>query len=288
MHAIRWLLFSACFVLVLSASTARAQQARVYITVDGALPTGNFLNCTFDIPSGFHTVHVVVSNSFAFRSIRFSVPLPPGCFFSPPQLLIPGSIVGDMQTDVEVDVADCVARTDQMILSILLFAPVAINDFEWSVQPAAGRTEIELEDCDGFPMKGSGEWPWWCSMLTVLGAYKPNPPDGAVDVPLDVALSFVGYRQGSTSVSVDEAPFNGPDEQHLYFCYPYGGFPRCTFPVYPTGLLPNTTYYWMARNDGFCADGCVGDSELWSFTTGAGTVPTRTSTWGAIKAMYRD
>ena len=51
----------------------------------------------------------------------------------------------------------------------------------------------------------------------------------------------------------------------------------------PLNLQPNTTYYWrvVANNFGF-----VASSPVWSFTT-ENPSAVRTSTWGAVKALYR-
>ena len=50
-----------------------------------------------------------------------------------------------------------------------------------------------------------------------------------------------------------------------------------------------TTYYWMAGNvcdppSNDCANAL---SDVWTFTTGDGPVKVQSTTWGAIKSLYR-
>ena len=53
----------------------------------------------------------------------------------------------------------------------------------------------------------------------------------------------------------------------------------------PGALQPNTTYYWAVQLSSGLETGVR--SPVWTFTTGAGTVPVRSTTWGAVKALYR-
>jgi hypothetical protein len=80
-----------------------------------------------------------------------------------------------------------------------------------------------------------------------------------------------------------------PDDLVDYpICSFFQGEP-CSNPFDPGPLEPYTTYYWRAGN--WCVGCYHGEgaiSDTWSFTTGAGPVPAEPSTWGRVKALYRE
>lgn len=260
-------------ILLAAAGSARSQQAWVY---------PSHVPCNGDLAAGFYTASVAVTTPFQFQSVRFSVPTPPGAFLANPTALGGGTVTGDFATGLEIEFPAC--RSAGAVLQFTLIVVSPIVDYTWVIGSYAGDATIELEDCEGFLMKGSGEYLSCgfecCEPQIFCGPYRPNPPDGATDVPVDQLLSFVG----DANVLLLGADPDLREEDVV--CR---GEIICVFPFDPD-LQPNTTYYWRALNAaGGCSDDCgSGESDLWSFTTGDATTPTVTSTWGAIKALYRD
>ena len=159
-----------------------------------------------------------------------------------------------------------------------------MSNVTWEVEPAPGASHIELTDCSGFPMKGNGEYSIYCDPGFMLGPYNPNPPDGAVDVPLYQLLSF----NGSANVLMFGLDPNFDDGDVV--CS-WGVQPPdpCLFPFDPGALQPNTTYYWQAYYSCIgCEHGEYGFSDIWSFTTTGVPLATEQATWGRVKAMYRE
>jgi hypothetical protein len=270
------------------AVSARAQQATVYIQIDGGPPyTGTV--CNTDIAPGSHTAYVVVHTSHPFQSIRFTAPVPAGSFWTGDIAMGGGIATGNSQTGVEVEYFSCLSGYYIPVLQVSFYAPGAYNDYTWTVGPAAGQPTIELEDCDGFVMKGAGGYSIYCDPQMILAPYRPDPPDGAVDVPTNTLLNFVG---SANEVGVADHPIGAPYDGNVFYClttpYPSTVDP-CEFPLDPGALQPNTTYYWRAYNICWgCSDGDVAFGDLWSFTTGDAPLATEQTTWGRVKAMYRE
>lgn len=264
----------------LCARDAVAQQANVYLRIDNS-----YRACQVLIPAGVHTATVEVYG-FPFQTIRFRAVVPAGAVFlgdSGTGFGIP--VIGNSQTGVQVYMTGCATTypygQPAPAMTITFLAPAPLPNVTWEVQPFPGEPAIGLMDCDGFSMNGTGQYSIYCDPGFLIGPYKPNPPDGAVDVPLDQLLSFTG---GANFMYLGLDPQF--DDNDLVCEYPQS---PCTFPFDPGDLLPNTTYYWKALNvcTG-CEHGEYAASDLWSFTTGDITVSTQSSTWGHVKALYRD
>ena len=264
------------------ASGASGQQASVYLSVDG-LPA-----CRVNITSGIHVATVDVEYSFDFQSISFTAVVPPGSIFLGDALLAGGSFTGNSQSGITIDFPTCVpgSATRLDVLQIVFLANAPVSDYTWVVGPAAGKPTIELEDCDGFTMKGTGQYSIYCDKQGFLGPYKPNPPDGAVDVALDATLSFVGF---ANEIGVADHPIDWPYQGNVHYCGPFPPAQPCVLPLDPGTLLPHTTYYWRALNDClYCEHGEAGYGDVWSFTTGDAPLSTSKTTWGRVKALYRE
>jgi hypothetical protein len=76
-------------------------------------------------------------------------------------------------------------------------------------------------------------------------------------------------------------------ENALVICNTVGSG-ACAVPINPGPLAPNTTYYWQAQTDCLCGQVVPGYSDVFSFTTGDAPLAVESSTWGRVKAMYRD
>ena len=122
---------------------------------------------------------------------------------------------------------------------------------------------------------------WQCSYSTQF--YNLYPPDGATNVPLDAKLSWEPARSGlpgcSLYITRDPSCATGQDITPTP--------PQCGF-FDPGPLSPNTTYYWRPYwyvNDGW---GSGATTAMHSFKTVADPLAAESSTWGHVKAMYRD
>jgi hypothetical protein len=281
---------TACFLVFaigmgsLHARDAVAQQANVFLRIDNS-----YHACQISIPPGVHTATVEVYGH-PFQSLRFQAVVPAGAIFlgdTSTGFGIP--VFGNSQTGVEVVLFGCATTypfgSAVAVMTITFFAPAPLSNVTWEVQPFPGEPAIGLADCDNFPMKGTGKYSIYCDPGSMVGPYKPVPADGAVDVPLDQLLSFTGSAN-LMYLGLDPQFDDYNDVACQYYSTPPD---PCLFPFDPGTLLPNTTYYWQAFNVcGGCEHGEYGASDVWSFTTADVTVSTQQSTWGRVKAMYRE
>jgi hypothetical protein len=113
---------------------------------------------------------------------------------------------------------------------------------------------------------------------------NPIPPDGAVDVNLD--LRELTYELPIQSPAVERCIGT---EYPMYFGTTPNppGFDCYHTPLYWCQglLLPNTTYYWRVDTVAFWGDD-VAAGPLWSFTTGT-YVSLKGAAWGTVKTLYR-
>lgn len=266
--------------VLLAAAPAQSQQGYVYVRIDGQTA------CQVDLSAGIHTASVVVVNAQPFQGVEFRAPVPAGVQYLGDQSDYLS--IGNSQTGVQVGTG-CQASVPFELLRIVFFVPAPLNDVHWSVESYPGQTSIRLADCSGRWMTGSNAYSIYCDEGFMIGPYAPNPPDGATNVPLDVALSFVG---AATEVGVADHPMEWPYEGNVFYCdsspYPPGN-PPCDLPLDPGPLLPNTTYYWRSVNACCCCEhGEFGAGDVWSFTTGEAPLSVNKTTWGQVKAMYRE
>ncbi|HEU4364828.1 MAG TPA: Ig-like domain-containing protein [Candidatus Krumholzibacteria bacterium] len=266
----------ALFATLALPPAAGAQQARIDIRINGVQA------CDFSWPGGIGTATVTVVNSFPFRAVRFKA-VPP-CGLVVLNTTSPYPFTGNPQTGVDISLPACTnAPVD--VLQITFFAPAAVSGCMWDVLPYDGKQNIVLADCDGFLMKGASARSVYCGDVNAfIAPYRPEPADGATGVPVNTPLAFVG---GSNEMYMRAG---SPDNLVDYpICSVFFGSTACSNPFDPGPLQPNTTYYWRAGN--WC-EGCYhGEGALsdnWSFTTGAGPVATEQSTWGRVKALYRE
>lgn len=151
------------------------------------------------------------------------------------------------------------------------------------ILPLVGEARIVAADNEGYPMIAEAQ----CEPFNYVAPYRPYPPDGATNVPVNVKLSFVGTANQVGLGPADSGAFPA-------ICYegpypPAEGLSNCGLPIDPGVLLPNTTYKWVAYNHCYpCLPDAAGAvSQVFTFTTGA-PVATEGATWGHVKAMYRN
>ena len=261
---------------------AGAQQANVYIRIDNS-----YRACQLPISAGIHTATVEVYGH-PFKTIRFQAVVPAGTIFLGDTSGLGIAVIGNSQTGVQVVMPSCAitypSGSPLAVMTITFLAPAPLPSGTWEVQPYPGESAIGLADCDFFPMKGTGEYSIYCDPAFMIGPYKPNPPDGAVDVPLDALLSFTGPAN-HLYLGLDPQ-FDDNDVVCSLSVFPPD---PCVFPFDPGTLLPNTTYYWLAMNVcGGCEHGDFASGDVWSFTTTEAPLATQQTTWGHVKALYRD
>lgn len=242
-------------------SSAWAQSAKLRI--------GDGYQCSWTGP-GFYTLNVNFYAAGPAAHARFKVvsssPLP---FMDPP--------------NGEFDVSINPCNTYGWLGWVQIFVPAGLT-VELTIVPLPGLTEIELTDCDGYALPTVQE----CETYRQLAPYRPDPPTGAVNVPTNQLLSYVG-EANYVALSTNPNMYIW-DSTNVILCnHIETGTtgPACQLPLSPGTLAPHTTYYWQAVE--YCACGQVypGYSEVFSFTTGDGPLAVEPSTWGRVKAMYR-
>jgi hypothetical protein len=243
--------------------------------------------------SGFPITYVYVQvYSVPFQKVRFSIP-------DPPFGIVVGeswyyAFTGTRAGGMEMDFESC--QTGFSTLGYLaIFVPPGTTGscLPWKIDDGC-----EIEDCSGvvraaqprqqvssdYTSYGCPEFCWQCCD----GALPPHtllPPDGATGVALDATLSWTLPYPDDTScsasirISTDAACGSGDVFQIA-----------CLEQAFAPGILePSTTYYWQVTYTTVYSSCYIGtfSSELQSFTT-ADPLSTTQTTWGRVKAMYRD
>ena len=117
-------------------------------------------------------------------------------------------------------------------------------------------------------------------ILYSLQAHSLRPADGETDVALNRTLGWSGGGYSPCYVDIFTEPTCTTGQTFEGNC-DLSGFA-------PDFLLPNTTYYWRVWFPGDPNWGGGSATAVHSFTTGDVILPTEQSTWGRVKAMYRD
>jgi hypothetical protein len=211
---------------------------------------------------GFHSLPVQVKAAGPVGWARFKVVASSPVTFVDP----PGG---------EFDLPVACVQNGNLYQPLVVIVPAGPS-VTFTVVPATGDTEIEVNDCDGYAMHTAQE----CDLAQLVGPYRPTPPDEAVDVPTNQLLSYVG--EANYVVIATSPDFS--DQQAICST----GEALCQLPLNPGPLAPHTTYYWQAANVCICGQVYPGHSEVFSFTTGDGPLATQAASWGQVKAKYRD
>jgi hypothetical protein len=135
--------------------------------------------------------------------------------------------------------------------------------------------------CDAPVFTKSCEWGGWAELG--LPPSDPFPADGAVGVPQDVQLSWTPGTVSACGIVDGAATYvylgTDQDPPFVYQNFDPSGFAG---PFDPGVLMANQTYTWRVVHN---SNGTV-TGPLWSFTTGQ-TLPVESTTWHAVKRMYR-
>jgi hypothetical protein len=211
---------------------------------------------------GFQVLNIPLQAAGPVKSARFKiVASSPVTIFSPP----------NGEFDVTLD--PCVQNGSIGQLVVVIPAGPSVT---FTVVPATGDSEIELTDCDDYALRAVAE----CGLTQLIAPYRPNPPDGAVDVPINQLLSYVGAAN-YVVIGTD------PDLENPQVVCQAGDF-ACALPLNPGTLSPHTTYYWQAVSYCLCGQVFTGYSDIFSFTTGDAPLAVEATTWGHVKALYRE
>jgi hypothetical protein len=236
-------------------------------------------------PGGLVTVHVLLKFSVGATGVSFSAPVPQFAGLQwVADTLTPGfTALGTSQTQVDVDFGTCVPGTIPVMQMLFVRVGEADPCVEYLIQTGASFLDCSLVEhfnIDsslgvGLNATAGGHF---CS-----STYKrPSPANAAVGIPLSTHLSWNNPSSVWCLDPVAAAPADVAGTGNVHFGTttdpPYDA--AATLNQHVSGLQPLTTYYWRIVP----AVGSPG--PLWSFTT-AFVLPTKQSTWGAIKALYR-
>ncbi len=273
-------------VLALVSTEVGAQQARMGLYWDRG---GSDCHLSLGSVSSAQA-YIVVTKTLPFKSIGFKAHVPAGVtwisdtfaeYFDP--------LGSNTQTGAAVRWTGnpCYLGSAAYLGYITYTAPSTLPPTSWEVT-GIFKPKFELKDCNGVDMYGVGSTAWLnndgarCTRYQYLAPYFPSPTGDST--PTNSWLSFNG---DANRIWLSTQPFETPRDEDLVCAAAGGG--SCANPFDPGPLQPHTTYYWMAGN--VCdppSEDCENAlSEVWTFTTGEGTVAVRTSTWGGIKALYR-
>lgn len=232
-----------------------------------------------------------------WKGVRFSAPLP-DCVDNAVinvEPLYGYAMTGNLEDGIEINFGDCVQTGDVLRID---FGPAPAQTLccPYPIQPHPDYGQIQLIDCNdqivvpawtttlNFTSPGyDGD----CGVAFAFPAQDPVPVNGATAAPTSGDLQWAQYGYvGCTIFGTDRYDVyfgSTPDPPLVASLTPIeAGFPPHT-NVGP--LEPETTYYW--RIDGTRDGKAFIQSPLWSFTT-SGLVATKQTTWGGIKALYRN
>jgi hypothetical protein len=297
-----------CAVLLMLAATlsvvtsARAQYFRIGLYTDSP---GTECHLGSSDDGSVRVAYVVVTSAnlgyFAHYLLHpssnvafvFSAPVPPGVVWvgDMPSVLGFDIFSGDSQSEIVVrgNTLAPLGLPPYTLLTILYRASSSLAPTPWEVK---GTSYDPKPACEVLFTKYTGtSYTAWinnpgvtCTRYQYLAPHSPSPPDQWNGVPINTLLGFEG---DVNRIWLSTRSFSTPRDEDI-ICTTAGGG-SCPNPFDPGSLLPHTTYYWMAGN--VCdppSDDCqdaLGD--VWSFTTEDTPLAVKTSTWGAIKALYR-
>jgi hypothetical protein len=266
-------LSTAAFVLLFAIDASAAVEIRV--TSD----TAGEEQCIPTQPGGPQviTFHVVATGTDAMSAVSFRVTYPPRLLYLQ-DLPLFQQTSGTSPFGATVTLDGC-AQAPVHIMSVQALAPMTVyQDCDW-----ATVVDVSASDCSSEAVTATGgtsRVPVGTCVIT--GPADPSPADHAQNVPLDAVLDWnaVGATGGCNLGEILH--------QSLYF----GTTPDPPLvlqlvawpPEDPGVLQPNTQYYWRVFTTQFFTSSM---GPVWTFRT-ANTTATESTTWGRIKALYRN
>lgn len=250
----------------------------------------SYETCTSNVSPGVVYVRVSVTTLPASR-VRFSLPDPPfGILISESWLPHTGDRIHGMEFDL-----GCTAPQEEVILGYFsLFLTGSLSCTTWRVDD-----DCEVIDCNGVARIAESnnntfgtntECVYCFQQCKYFPPYNLDPPLGATNVALNAPLSFdwvfgpiVTDPRSSVAASISiGTDMNCGNWQTLVV-------DRATRSIVLDFLQPGTTYYWTASwHDQYTACSPYGArSQVHSFTTEP-VLAVEPTTWGRVKAMYRE
>ena len=215
--------------------------------------------------NGVVTVYVVARGFNGVAGFHFSAPIPTSSglvHLSDQSAYFP---IGSSQTAVDIDLGTCESGT--FVVMQMQFLRANQGDPCTFYGAALGATYLDCSFGE-FPAQVVGVM--LNSDGTCTQARQLGPADGATNGPVSPSLSwdpgFTCFLSTGSVVYLGTSP--NPPQVAVSVQSPYSIGP----------LQPGTKYYWKIADPGA--------GPVWSFTT-TSNVAARSSTWGAIKALYR-
>jgi hypothetical protein len=271
-----------------AAATCEPPTTPAYINLveSGGIP---YPDCIVNFPVGGQGLAFVSVQlqSIAVSRVSLSVPNPPFGILVGAQWNYPTT--GDIATGIEFDLGGCVANPILGQLVIIVPDGIPPDCQPWKVNDGA-----VVEDCDGNVLAATSVYNrvsvsgGFCNNCCLeccasLPAYNLFPPDGATGLPLNLQLSWDGtYSSPDPDAGCFVEIGTDPD------CANWVSYEaECGAQTFsPDFLQPHTTYYWRVVWTPDPAR-CHGVTAPRTFRVDAPVV-TEASTWGRVKAMYRD
>lgn len=253
-------------------------------------------DCMIQAPplGGVTHAYVLVRFNVGITGTQFKIDLPPCSPYTLLSWTIPPGIIslGNPVTGIQISPGGCMVG-DFVALDLLLQRTgdaTGCCPLRLLPHPESVTGEVEIVDCalpEGHFVSVTANAAWlsgdsFCAP-PVPAPSDPVPADGATVASTEVVLRATVHDPEFTACP--------PLHADQYFGFHFGTNPSPPLyatPMFPelrvTGLAPMTTYYWRVAHGPY--GGGFATSPVWSFTTTNAT-PVTTSTWGAIKALYR-
>ena len=274
-------LFALAVPIILLAAWADASpQLSHYVYLSENVAGGEPCTRIIDSEPVVRQIHVLVSSPGAVAT-GFSAPLP-GCVIGATYLsdtVVFPVTLGNSQTGVAIGFGACLSGNAIHVLTInCLFQGLTEECCSYQVLPYPHQTPpgVYVVDCQDNLVEAI-EGNAFVSEDSLSPVVKdPSPPDRAALQPLETKLNCTVRRCDCTCCALLIDVYFGTNPDPPVVAY------DTALPYDPGSLRPHTTYYWRVKAYGAGA----AMSPVWSFATSG--VPTQSTNWGAIKALYRE
>jgi len=268
---------AAIAVLILFPAVARGGYVGIQLA---AAPDGYSCEIADPGPNGLVTVYVILRTFYYdthAEGVGFSAPPPPNSGLTYVTQTSDYTVTGSPDTYAYVGFGQCLS--EPVVIMTLYLQQSSTGDpctlyrvsSDNPIYVDCSFAEQPMQIYDGVAVNSDGH----CNPVPIR---NPSPADGATNAPLTVDLSW------EDAYYVCNAPLAASAGSGVVY------FGKTTNPPFNEAITqthtagplePNTTYYWKVYNDY-----PSWWSPVWSFTT-TDKVAVKTSTWGAIKALYR-
>lgn len=275
---VRWLLVF-CVLILLPTATAGYTIIRTFADKDGTVP---FIEDT----GGMISIYVVVNSFTPLMAVEFAAPVP-GCFAGASWVSdteVIGVAIGDSQNGVSIGFGQCLSAPIHVLTVNIMTQGQTETCCLYPVVEHPYTGDVAAVDCSPAVIVAQGAGGVVSSRLLWVG--DPSPPDNATEQPVNTTLSW-GVNACGLYVLMGTPMdwlFFGTTPDPPLVSWPKYAMQEIPQPHDPGPLAPSTTYYWKVKH--WDPIGGV-ESPVWQFTTEA-AVPVEPTTWGRVKALYRD